>query len=164
MTFAALRYFNAAGATPDQGLGYQRADATHLIPLAMLGMVGKRPPLTIMGTDYPSPDGTAVRDYLHVADLADAHVLALTQLMQGAAPMTLNLGTSQGASVREVVEGIARVTGVQVPHTLGPRRAGDPPKLVADASRAMWQLGWTPTRSTLENIIRDDWAWHRSQL
>ena len=162
ITYAALRYFNAAGATPALGLGYQRPDPTHLIPLALLALTGARPPLTVFGTDYPTPDGTAIRDYLHVADLADAHVLALNKLMAGSQPLTLNLGTSKGLSVHKVLEGIHTLTGTQVPHTLGPRRAGDPPILVADATAAQTTLNWTPTRSTLQTILADDWAWHQS--
>jgi UDP-glucose-4-epimerase GalE len=163
LRYAALRYFNAAGATLEAGLGYLRPDPTHLVPLAMQALLGLRPPLSVYGTDYPTPDGTAIRDYLHVADLADAHVLALRHLLDGTRQtLTLNLGTSRGASVREVLNAVKEVTGSEVPHTLGPRRAGDPAILVADASAAHAALGWTPTRSSLARIIADDHAWHQT--
>lgn len=163
ITYAALRYFNAAGATPEAGLGYDRAAPFHLIPLALLATLGKRPPLQLFGSDYPTPDGTAVRDYIHVADLSDAHVKALQHLLAGKPSLTLNLGTSHGYSVKEVVETCARVTGHPVPHAMAPRRAGDPAELVADATAAHALLGWNPTRSSLENIIATDWAWHHQR-
>ena len=160
--FAALRYFNAAGASPELGLGYQRPDPFHLVPMVLLATLGKVPPLTLFGTDYPTPDGTAVRDYVHVADLAEAHVLALQSLLAGGDCLRLNLGTSRGLSVKELMTAAALVTGRPVPHTTGPRRAGDPPVLVADASRAQQVLGWVPSRSGVDDILRSDWAWHQS--
>jgi UDP-glucose-4-epimerase GalE len=161
-TFAALRYFNAAGATPDAKLGYKRADPFHLVPMTLLALQGKVPPLRVFGTDYPTPDGTAVRDYVHVADIADAHVLALTHLVQGGDSLALNLGTSRGVSVRDILRAVETVTGQKVPHTEAPRREGDPAILVADATRAKDILNWTPTRSDLQTIIASDWAWHQS--
>ncbi|MFZ2587241.1 MAG: UDP-glucose 4-epimerase GalE [Alphaproteobacteria bacterium] len=160
LTYAALRYFNAAGATPECGLGYQRPKATHLVPLVMQAVLGKGA-LTVYGTDYPTADGTAVRDYIHVADLAEAHVMALETLVAGAAPMTLNLGASRGTSVREMVDVVERVTGRKMPMVLGERRAGDPPELVADARRAKDVLGWMPTRSDVERIVGDEWVFSR---
>ncbi|NBX86585.1 MAG: UDP-glucose 4-epimerase GalE, partial [Proteobacteria bacterium] len=161
---AALRYFNAAGATPEANLGYQRQTPFHLIPLALQATLGQRPPLQLFGTDYPTPDGTAVRDYIHVTDLADAHVLALQHLLQAAPATTLalNLGTSQGHSVQQVLATCQKVTGQPVPHTTAPRRAGDPAQLVASSQKAQKILNWQPKNSSLENIIQTDWAWHQS--
>lgn len=157
-----LRYFNAAGARPELGLGYVRHAPSHLIPLLLRGALGLGPALQVMGTDYPTPDGTAIRDYLHVADLADAHVLALRHLLAGHDSCTLNAGTSQGASVQQVLAAAAHVIGQPVPHTTGPRRAGDPALLVADATQLQQQLGWRPARSSLNKILTDDWAWHQT--
>jgi UDP-glucose-4-epimerase GalE len=162
MHFTALRYFNAAGATPEAGLGYLRPKPFHLVPMTMLAILGKIPPLKVFGTDYPTPDGTAVRDYVHVADLADAHTLALQRLLDGGTSLRLNLGTSKGYSVKQVLDTAKEVTGREVPHTVEGRRAGDPAELVADAARAQSELGWKPTRSDLNRIIADDWAWHSS--
>lgn len=163
---AALRYFNAAGATPQSNLGYQRQNPFHLIPLALQATLGQRPPLQMFGTDYPTPDGTAVRDYIHVIDLATAHVLALQHLLQAppATTLALNLGTSQGHSVQQVLNTCQAVTGIPVPHTTAPRRAGDPAQLVANANKAQQLLNWHPQHSTLENIIRTDWLWHQSLI
>ena len=159
--FAALRYFNAAGALPEEGLGYTRPDPFHLIPMVMLATLGKVPPLSLFGTDYPTPDGTAVRDYVHVADLADAHVLALQSLLRGGDNLVLNLGSTKGMSVKEIATLSPTITGRPLPHVWGPRRAGDPASLVADATAAHALLGWKPTRSGLEDILRSDWAWHK---
>ncbi len=158
--WVALRYFNAAGADPDGDLGECHDPETHLIPLVVQAALGKRPPVEIYGTDYPTPDGTAIRDYIHVTDLADAHVRALDYLVQGGESRALNLGTGQGNSVREVINVAAKISSRGVPFREGPRRAGDPPVLVADASLAGRTLGWKPERSDVETIIRSAWNWH----
>jgi len=153
----ALRYFNAAGAV---GVHGERSDAkqTHLIPLVLAAAAGLRPDVHVFGTDYPTPDGTAIRDYLHVADIAQAHLHALAALdAPGATHLCANLGNGQGFSVREVIETVEQVTGRRVPVVLGPRRAGDPAVLVASATVARDRLGWTPAHPTLEAIVRDAW-------
>ncbi len=160
--FAALRYFNAAGATPEVGLGYSRPNPFHLIPMVLRATLGLSDPLKVFGTDYPTADGTAVRDYIHVQDLAEAHVKALQHLLAGNANLTLNLGTSSGYSVAEVLKTAEAITSRAVPHQLAPRRLGDPAALVADASLAFQVLGWQPTRSGLANILATDWAWHQT--
>jgi len=160
----ALRYFNAAGATPEVGLGYDRAKPFHLLPMALLATLGRVPPLQVFGTDYPTPDGTAVRDYVHVADLADAHVLALQQVLGVQGPAThraLNLGSGHGASVRQVLDVCAAVTGQPVPHTLAARRAGDPAELVADPTAAKRVLSWAPRQSDLKTLVASEWAWQQ---
>ena len=155
-----LRYFNVAGAT--DRIGEVHRPETHLIPNA-LGAVEGGPPLTLFGEDYPTADGTPVRDYLHVADLADAHVAALEHTEQDLEePLICNLGTSSGFSVREVLAAAAVVVGVPIPHSVGPRRPGDPPVLVASNDRARELLGWTPGRSTLPAMIGSAWAWRRA--
>ena len=159
--YAALRYFNAAGADPDGEIGENHDPETHLIPLALDAALGRRAALEIYGTDYPTPDGTAVRDYIHVTDLADAHVLALQHVRAGKPSVALNLGTGTGFSVREVIAATERVTGRKVPHRETARRAGDPAMLVADARRAREALGWTPRLSGLDDILATAWAWHR---
>jgi UDP-glucose-4-epimerase GalE len=160
LRFAALRYFNAAGADPDGELGEDHAPETHLIPLAIEAAMGRRGMLEVYGTDYPTPDGTAVRDYIHVADLAEAHRLALAQLQAGTKSLHLNLGTGHGHSVREVIAAVAKVTGRAVPHREVARRAGDPPALVADARRAHEVLGWKPKHSDMETIVQHAFRWH----
>jgi UDP-glucose 4-epimerase len=157
LRFVALRYFNAAGATARAGEHHD--PETHLIPLALRAAAGRGAALTVFGTDYDTPDGTAIRDYIHVADLADAHLLALEHLRRGGASQFLNLGTGTGFSVLEVIEMGRRITGRDVPHTIGPRRAGDPPRLVADASRAGGVLGWSPKQPALDTIVRSAWDW-----
>lgn len=157
----ALRYFNAAGADAAGELGERHDPETHLIPLAIDAALGLAPPLRVMGTDYATPDGTAVRDYIHVTDLADAHVRALSHLERGGDSAALNLGTGHGHSVRDVIAMVERVTGLKVPRTDAPRRAGDPPALVAAPGRAKALLGWQPTWSDLETIVRTATAWHR---
>ncbi|MDA1194388.1 MAG: UDP-glucose 4-epimerase GalE [Planctomycetota bacterium] len=154
MGWVALRYFNAAGGLPAEGVGEQHAVETHLIPLAIrAARVGH--PLTVMGTDYPTPDGTCVRDYIHVADLASAHLAALDLLQTGFEGAAFNLGTGQGASVRQIIAAVGTAMGRDVPWVEGPRRAGDPPELVADPARARAALGWQPTRSDLASIAAD---------
>lgn len=160
---AALRYFNAAGADPETEIGEARAVETHLIPLAIDAMLGRRPPLKVLGTDYPTPDGTAIRDYIHVADLASAHVRALERLIDGAPSFACNLGTGTGRSIRQVLETIGRLAGREVPHETAPRRPGDPAELVADTmlSRELLGDGLTP-RSDLDTIMATALDWHRS--
>jgi UDP-arabinose 4-epimerase len=158
---AALRYFNAAGADPGGELGEAHDPETHLIPLAIGAALGKRDALQIFGTDYPTPDGTAVRDYIHVVDLAEAHLLALRALEGGAASLRLNLGTGRGHSVREVIAAVERVSALRVPTREVGRRAGDPPELVADPRRAGERLGWKPRYSALDTIVEHAFRWHR---
>jgi len=160
LRWMALRYFNAAGADPDGEIGEDHDPESHLIPLVIGAAQGTRPPVKIFGTDYPTPDGTAVRDYIHVADLADAHLRALERLGSGQASQAINLGTGTGHSVREVVDTVARVSGRQVPVVESPRRAGDPAELVAAPGRAHQVLGWTARHSALETIAQHAWAWH----
>jgi UDP-arabinose 4-epimerase len=157
---AALRYFNAAGADPDGELGEEHAPESHLIPLAIAAAQGRGGPLSIFGTDYPTPDGTAVRDYIHVADLAEAHILALAALDKGAPELRLNLGTGRGSSVREVIRAVERASGRAVPVREVGRRAGDPPVLVADARRAGELLGWRPRYAELDAIVAHAVRWH----
>ena len=163
LRFAALRYFNAAGADPEVEIGEARAVETHLVPLAIDAVLGRRPPLRVLGTDYPTPDGTAIRDYIHVSDLALAHVRALDRLLGGAPSFTCNLGTGSGQSIRQVLRSIARIAGREVPHETAPRRPGDPAELVADTalSRQLLGSGLTP-RSDLDSIISTSLAWHRT--
>jgi UDP-glucose 4-epimerase len=156
----ALRYFNAAGGDAAGEIGEEHDPETHLIPLVLQAALGQRPHIDVLGTDYPTPDGTAVRDYIHVQDLADAHVKALDLLLKGGLSITVNLGTGTGHSVREVIAVAERVTGRRVPRREAPRRFGDPPVLVADASRAGELLGWKPALSDLDMILKTAWAWH----
>lgn len=160
----ALRYFNAAGADPDGEIGEHHDPETHLIPLVLDAALGRRPRVEIYGTDYPTPDGTAVRDYIHVSDLAEAHVLALKHLQEGGASGALNLATGQGHSVRDVIAAAERVTRRTVPRHEIERRAGDPPALVADAGRARQILGWNPRLSDLETIVATAWRWHAAHF
>jgi UDP-glucose-4-epimerase GalE len=155
-----LRYFNAAGADAEGGIGEMRDNETHLIPRAMMAMQG-HVDFAVFGDDYDTPDGTAIRDYIHVTDLAAAHVAALKLLMQGHQGGALNLGTGNGFSVREILEAIALETGRSVPHLIKPRRPGDPAYLVADASAAREMLQFSPRHSDLATIIRTAWAWHQ---
>jgi UDP-glucose-4-epimerase GalE len=155
-----LRYFNAGGADESGAIGELRANETHLIPRAMMAMQGHLSDFAVFGTDYDTPDGTAIRDYIHVTDLATAHVAALKLLMEGHQGGAFNLGTGNGFSVRQIVEAIARETGRAVPHLIKPRRAGDPAYLVADASAAREVLQFSPRHSDLATIIRTAWAWH----
>lgn len=155
MRTAALRYFNAAGATATHG--ERHTHETHLIPLVLEAALGLRPEVTVLGTDYPTPDGTAVRDYVHVSDLADAHVAALDAL-DAHAEVTVNLGTGRGHSVREVIASAERVSGRTVPTVDGPRRPGDPAELVAGAERAREVLGWDPRHTDIDDIVGDAWV------
>lgn len=164
LRFVTLRYFNAAGADPDGALGEMHDPETHLIPNILLSALGKRPALGIFGTDFPTPDGTAVRDYVHVADLADAHVLALRHLLKGGASEAINLGTSRGYSVLEVVGAAEAVIGRKVPVDLLPRREGDVPVLLASREKALRLLGWEPGISDIGTILRTAWDWHRKNV
>ena len=157
-----FRYFNVAGGDPDAQIGEFHRPETHLIPLMLDAIDGKRDALTIFGTDYDTPDGTCIRDYVHVCDLVDAHVLGLKWLIDGRESRVFNLGTGSGFSVREVIEHSRAVTNKTVPYTEGPRRPGDCTKLVSGSTRAEAELGWTPTRSTLDQMIADAWRWHQT--
>jgi UDP-glucose-4-epimerase GalE len=158
---AALRYFNAAGADPHGRAGECHEPEIHLIPSALLAVAGLRPPLELYGTDYPTQDGTCIRDYVHVTDLADAHVRALEVLLSGASVGARNLGTGVGLSNREVLAAVERATGRAVPLREAPRRPGDPPALVADARRFRAGTGWDPRHSDLDTIVSSAWAWLR---
>jgi UDP-arabinose 4-epimerase len=160
---AALRYFNAAGADPAGEIGEKHDPETHLIPLAIQAALGMGPQLDIYGSDYPTSDGTAVRDYIHVTDLADAHVAALDYLAAGNRSVALNLGTGRGHTVREVIREVERVAGRRIPTREAPRRPGDPCILVAASERAARLLGWRPRHSRLEDIVATAWRWHRDQ-
>lgn len=160
LRYASLRYFNVAGATAEHGEDHE--PETHVIPVALKVLLGQRDQFSVFGTDYPTTDGTAVRDYVHVLDLIDAHLLALDQLDAAPEPLgAFNLGTREGFSVRQIVEAVERVTDRPLPVVYGPRREGDPPALVADSSRARNELGWTPVRSTLDEMIGSAWSWHQ---
>jgi UDP-glucose 4-epimerase len=157
----ALRYFNAAGADPEGGIGEDHRPETHLIPRLLAVALGQDTALSLFGDDYPTRDGTAVRDYVHVCDLADAHVRALDHLLRGGASGRLNLGSGVGFTVAEVLAAAREVTGHAIPATIAPRRAGDPAVLVASRSRAEAVLDWRPRRSDLATILADAWHWHR---
>lgn len=159
--YCALRYFNASGASPDGGIGEDHDPETHLIPLVFEAATGKRPHVEVFGTDYPTPDGTCVRDYIHVDDLAAAHILALDKLGPGVG-LRYNVGTGRGYSVREVIRTAEAVTGLTVPVREGPRRPGDPPELVADAGKIRRELGWSPKYAELRPILETAWRWHQS--
>jgi UDP-glucose-4-epimerase GalE len=163
MRFAALRYFNAAGAAPDGDLGECHDPETHLIPLVLQVALGQRADIAIFGEDYPTPDGTCIRDYIHVDDLADAHVRALAWLQAGGTRLACNLGTGSGYSVREVIECVRRVAGHPIPTRSAPRRAGDPARLVSGGRIAAEVLGWRPRRGELETIVRDAWNFHSAR-
>ncbi len=160
---ARLRYFNAAGADADGEIGEWHEPETHLIPLVLGAALGTHDPVQVMGTDYPTPDGTAIRDYVHVADLADAHALALNQLLEGGDTLVANLGTGHGHSVRQVIDAAARVAGRAVPQVSASRRAGDPPELVAAPGLADATLGWRSRQSTLESILSTAYRWQLQQ-
>jgi len=161
--WSALRYFNACGAHPDGTLGEAHEPETHLIPNVLRAVKGELPYLEMYGTDYPTPDGTAVRDYIHIVDLAEAHLKALERLMQGGESCALNLGTGRGNSVREVVHAVEEVTGRKVPLRECPRRPGDPPELVADPRRAFAVLNWKPQLSEIRTVVETAWKWERNK-
>jgi len=159
--YAALRYFNAAGADPDGTIGEDHTPESHLIPIVLQVALGQRSHITVYGDDYPTPDGTCIRDYIHVCDLADAHLRALDRLQAGKG-ICLNLGTGRGTSVREIIQSCRRITGHAIPEVAGERRAGDPPELVADARRAKAELGWNPRFTEVDQIVKTAWQWHHS--
>ena len=158
-----FRYFNVAGADPEAEIGEWHRPETHLIPLMLDAIMGDRPPLTIFGTDYPTPDGTCIRDYVHVSDLIDAHVAGLKRLLDGKGSRLYNLGTGNGFSVREVVDASRAVTNRAVPMTEGDRRPGDAVRRVSGSTRAGEELGWEPKRSTMPQMIGDAWRWHQGE-
>jgi len=157
----ALRYFNACGADRDGEIGERHSPETHALPLAILAAMGRAPAFHMFGTDYPTPDGTAIRDYIHVEDLADAHVRALQYLLNGGESAAFNLGTGRGTSVRELVDAVGRVSGRTVPVTLSPRRDGDVAELVAQPALAADVLGWKARHTDFDAIVRSAWRWHR---
>jgi UDP-glucose 4-epimerase len=159
--YAALRYFNAAGANPSGEIGEDHDPESHLIPIVLQVALGQRPHITIHGDDYPTPDGTCIRDYIHVDDLGAAHAKAL-ELLQPGQGLKMNLGTGHGHSVREVIDACRRVTGHPIPAQIGPRRPGDPPELVADSSLAQKTLAWKPQYVDIESIVKTAWKWHQS--
>jgi UDP-glucose 4-epimerase len=160
LSFAAFRYFNAAGASEDGAIGEDHAPETHLIPLAIDAATGRRPPLELFGDDYPTPDGTCLRDYIHVDDLSRAHLAVFPKLETRGAARFYNLGTGRPTSVREVLRAVEKASGLKVPHTIAPRRAGDPPALYADSTKAKTELGWTPRHTGIESIVATAWKWH----
>ncbi len=159
--YAALRYFNAAGASPDGDLGEDHTPESHLIPLVLQVALGQREAISIFGEDWPTPDGTCIRDYVHVDDLADAHLKALELLRPGEG-LKLNLGTGRGYSVREVIDACRRASGHAIPAKSAPRRPGDPAELIADSSLAKQVLGWTPKYTDIDAIVETAWRWHKS--
>jgi UDP-glucose-4-epimerase GalE len=161
---AKLRYFNAAGADPEGEIGEDHNPETHLIPLVLDAAMGRRPAISVFGDDYPTADGTAVRDYIHVADLAAAHVKALGLLLEGKPGFTVNLGTGSGISVAELIAAARQVTGRGIPTMMAPRREGDPAVLVADSSAAQRLLGWRAERVTPAAILIDAWRWHQRRF
>ncbi len=161
LRYVALRYFNAAGADSSGEIGEDHTPETHLIPLILEAALGKRPNITIFGTDYDTADGTCVRDYIHVNDLASAHILSMEYLRDGGASNYFNLGSGNGFSVKEIVDTTKSVTGVDFPVVIGERRAGDPGTLIASSEKAQTVLGWKPTHSDVTQVIKDAWQWHQ---
>ncbi len=164
LRYMSLRYFNAAGADASGTLGERHQPESHLIPLVLQVATGERLDIRIYGTDYPTPDGTCVRDYVHVSDLAQAHLLALRALMQNHASAVYNLGNNTGYSVREVIETSRQITGHPIPATVAARRPGDPAVLIADSARIRRELGWQPRYESLCSIVETAWAWHRMEV
>ncbi len=158
---AALRYFNAAGAAPGAGIGERHLPETHLIPLVLEAALGKRPNVSVYGADYQTPDGTCLRDYIHVDDLAEAHVLALEYLEQGGGTDCFNLGNGNGFSVQEVISTARKVTGREIKAEITPRREGDAPRLIASSDKAKRVLNWKPKYTGLDEIVRTAWEWHQ---
>lgn len=161
LKYVSLRYFNVASARSDGQIGEDHHPETHLIPVVLEAALGKRPAVTVFGQDYETADGTCVRDYIHVEDLIAAHLLALTFLQNGGGSNVFNLGSSQGFSVKEIIETAKEVTGIDIPVQFGARRAGDPSTLIASSEKARSVLGWNPTRTSIQQIIRDAWNWHQ---
>jgi len=162
LSFAAFRYFNAAGAAEDATIGEAHDPETHLIPLTVWAAMGIGKPLQIFGNDFPTPDGTCQRDYVHVDDLSRAHIAAFDKLAAPGTQLFYNLGTGSPTSVLEVIKAVEKITGLKVPAIFAPRRAGDPPALYADASKARRELGWTPKYPSIEPIVETAWRWHKS--
>jgi len=163
LKFACLRYFNAAGADPEGEIGEDHAPETHLIPLVLDVAAGKRPKISVFGHDYPTEDGTCIRDYIHVMDLAQAHWQALEYLIKTGKSLSLNLGNGVGYSVKEVIRTAERITGCDIPISLTERRPGDPPKLVGSAQKASEILGWKPVYNSLDTIVETAWNWHKNK-
>lgn len=161
--WVSLRYFNVAGARETAEIGEDHRPETHLIPIILQAALGQRPHITIFGEDYDTPDGTCIRDYVHVEDLINAHLLALNYLNEGGKSDVFNLGSSQGFSVKEMVETARKVTGKEIPAQIGPRRAGDPSILIASSDKARQILGWNPARTSVTKIIEDAWKWHSTR-
>lgn len=160
LSFAAFRYFNAAGAAEDGTIGEQHNPETHLIPLVIDAAVGRRENVQVFGTDYPTPDGTCLRDYVHVDDLSRAHIAVFDKLDKPGTGLFYNLGTGTPTSVFDVIKAVEKVTGKKVPTVIAPRRAGDPPALYADSSKAKTELGWQPKYMSIEPIVETAWKWH----
>ncbi|WP_172370041.1 UDP-glucose 4-epimerase GalE [Sporosarcina jiandibaonis] len=158
--YVSLRYFNVAGARETAEIGEDHRPETHLVPIILEVALGKRPHITVFGDDYDTPDGTCIRDYVHVEDLINAHLLALDYLNNGGKSDIFNLGSNQGFSVKEMIDAARKVTGKEIPEKSGERRAGDPSTLVASSEKASTVLGWKPTRTSVETIIQDAWNWH----
>jgi UDP-glucose 4-epimerase len=163
LRYVALRYFNAAGADPSGTIGERHDPETHLIPLALKAAKGQLSPLKIFGTNYPTPDGTCIRDYVHVNDIADAHIKALEYLAGGGASDAFNCGYGHGFSVRQVLDTVKRVTGVDFAEEQGEQRAGDPAMLVADSSKIRRVLGWEPHHDDLDYLVRTAWEWEKNR-
>ena len=160
--YVALRYFNACGAHPTAQIGEAHNPETHLLPLVLQTAAGQRPKITIFGDNYPTPDGTCIRDYIHVCDLAQAHILALKYLMNGGTNEVFNLGNGVGFSVRQIIDAARQVTGQPIPAEIAAKRHGDPAQLIASAEKAKQQLGWQPQYTNLADIIATAWQWHRT--
>jgi len=161
LSFAAFRYFNAAGAAEDGSIGEDHDPESHLIPLAIYAAQGRTKELSIFGTDYPTPDGTCLRDYVHVDDLSRAHIAVFDKLEKPGTALFYNLGTGRPTSVREIIDAVEKVSGLKVPVKVGPRRAGDPPSLYADSTKAKSELGWTVKFDRIDAIVETAWRWHR---
>ncbi|HBE01468.1 MAG: UDP-glucose 4-epimerase GalE [Spirochaetes bacterium GWF1_41_5] len=162
ITYTVLRYFNAAGADQNSDIGEDHSPETHLIPIVLQTALGKREKIMIYGDDYKTPDGTCIRDYIHVSDLSTAHILALQKMQADGVSNTYNLGTSSGLSVREIIKTAEKVTGKTIPYAVAPRRSGDPAELIAESSRARSELNWKPRYENVESIISSAWKWHKN--
>ncbi|MBL4575896.1 MAG: UDP-glucose 4-epimerase GalE [Opitutaceae bacterium] len=162
LSFACFRYFNAAGESEDGSIGEDHDPESHLIPLAIYAAQGRIPEITLFGSDYPTPDGTCLRDYVHVDDLSRAHIAAFDKLEKPGTGLFYNLGTGSPTSVREIIQAVEKVSGKKVPLVEGSRRAGDPPSLYADSSKAQDELGWKVEHSTIESIVETAWRWHEA--
>jgi UDP-glucose 4-epimerase len=162
LKYVSLRYFNAAGADPEGKIGEDHSPETHLIPLVLFTLLGKSKELEIYGTDYDTPDGTCIRDYIHILDLAEAHILALERLDKGGKSAIYNLGNQRGFSVKEIISVVEEITGKKVPVKEGKRRPGDPPVLIASSEKIKEELGWKPKYPDIHSIISSAWRWHSS--